>query len=318
MKSAKIPTRRPFILLILALVLTTPLGYAQDSELAKRGFNLDNLQVDPENLLSGGPPKDGIPALSDPETISVEQADFMQPDDRVVGVSLNGENRAYPLRLLNWHEVINDSIGGVPVVVVYCPLCDSASVMDRRIGGETLEFGVSGLLMSSNVILYDRTHNALWSQVALKALSGPYAGRSLDHLKFSVGPFEAWRTRSPQSTVATFETGHRRDYSHNPYDDYFESPRIWFPLTHDDDRLPDKARVVGIKLKDAAMAYPLDRLARSPTGRISDELLGQKVVLKYENNQIQLVEVPPQAEVVHTFWFAWAAFHPDTRIYESD
>jgi len=126
-------------------------------------FDLRNLTIPMDQLLHGGPPKDGIPALTEPKTVRVARADFLLPDDRIVAVTKNDESRAYPIRLLNWHEIVNDTLGGVPIAVVYCPLCDSVTVVDRRMDGAALEFGVSGMLYQSNVLMYDRTHNALWS-----------------------------------------------------------------------------------------------------------------------------------------------------------
>lgn len=111
-------------------------------------FDLSDLRVERDEILRGGPPKDGIPAVTDPDTVAVGDADFLREDDRIVAVEMEGEARAYPIRMLNWHEIVNDELGGVPIAVIYCPLCDSVSVVDRRIEDETLTFGVSGLSTS--------------------------------------------------------------------------------------------------------------------------------------------------------------------------
>jgi thiol-disulfide isomerase/thioredoxin len=282
-------------------------------------FNMDDLTIPAEQLLSGGPPKDGIPALLNPHSVPVAEADFLKPDDRVVGVSLGGQDRAYPINILNWHELINDQLGGVPIGVIYCPLCDSVSVVDRRIGEQTLTFGVSGLLYNSNVVFYDRTHQSLWSQVGLTALSGPYAGQSLKHLAWELRPFGEWKKAHPQGTVVTFETGHVRDYRRNPYSSYFRTDALMFPVARSDDRLRPKTVVVGVKIGAAARAYPLERIAQAKCGRVMDSVAGHRVVLRVDpvTRGVVVEKIPPGAKVVHTFWFAWAAFHPDTDIYGS-
>ena len=285
-------------------------------------FNTTDLRIDREQIRSGGPPKDGIPALTvgdpgePPKLAPVEDADFLDADDRVVGVKVGDEARAYAIGVLNWHECVNDTLGGRPIAVVYCPLCDSVTVVDRRIGDRTLGFGISGLLTNSNVLLYDRQTDSLWSQVKLEAISGPYAGQSLDHLGgWRITTFAAWKKRHPGSTVLTFDTGHRRRYQRNPYGDYFDRPRLMFPVAHEDDRLARKARVIGIRLADRAIAYPLAAIADAEGGRVTDRIDGALIVLEADDEaNVHLAQAPDEAEIVHTFWFTWAAFHPQTEI----
>jgi len=280
------------------------------------GFDLSDLRIDRELIRSGGPPKDGIPSLTEPPTTPVEQADFLDPDDRVVVVSVDGQTRGYPLAVLNWHEAVNDTLGGRPIAVVYCPLCDSASVVDRRIDGQTLEFGISGLLAHSNVLLYDRTDEALWSQVKMEAISGPHAGESLDHLPFELTTFQDLKQQHPQADVVTFDTGHQRNYERNPYQDYFRSDRLYFPVEHDR-TLPTKARVIGVELDGVAKAYPLR--AFGDDRRIEDTISGQEVVLTIdEHGGVAVEQMPEGAKIVHTFWFAWSAFHPETAVHAAD
>jgi hypothetical protein len=288
-------------------------GAASDGLLSP--FNTADLQVEPGRLRSGGPPKDGIPSLTNPKTVPVGEADFLDPGDRVIGVEITGQARAYPLRILNHHEIVNDRLADTPIAVIYCPLCDSASVVDRRIEDKTLEFGVSGLLMNSNVVFYDRTDQALWSQVGLEALSGPHAGRSLKHLPWQLTTFDDWEKAHPDGRVASLDTGYNRNYQRSPYAGYFNSDRLMFPVQRIDDRLPEKARVIGITFDGVTRAYPLNTLAEA--GRIEDEIAGQRVVLTHKPEGGQVTVQPDGAKVVHTFWFAWSAFHPDTELYES-
>lgn len=282
-------------------------------------FAVDNLTISQAEILRGGPAKDGIPAITGPQVTKGGKADFLDPRDRVVGITIDGEARAYPIRLLNWHEIINDQLGDVPIAVVYCPLCDSVSVVDRRMADKTLEFGVSGLLHNSNVLLYDRRDNALWSQVGFEAISGPHAGHALRHLPFDLTTFEQWRARYPDSTVATFETGHRRSYDRNPYGSYFASEELMFPATGADDRrLRRKEPVVGVQLGEMERAYPVRAIADAPGGRIEERVGDGRVVVEVldAGQDVRVIEVPEGALVVHTFWFAWVSFHPQTTIFE--
>lgn len=283
-----------------------------------RQFNLEGLSIDLKDIHAGGPPKDGIPALTNPKTVAATQARFLQAGDRVVGVKIGEHARAYPIRVLNWHEVINDTLGTTPIAVIYCPLCDSVSVVDRRISKDkTIEFGISGLLLNSNVLLYDRTDQVLWSQVGLSAVSGPHAGKSLVHLPWEIVTFGEWRKAHPKGTVVTLNTGHRRDYQRNPYADYFATDRLRFPVARLDDRLPPKTRVVGIRLGAVTRAYPIERVAGTVKHRVEDEIGGKLLVLEADATAatIRLIQMPEGAQVVYTFWFAWAAFHPQTQIF---
>ena len=281
------------------------------------GFNLDNLTIPRHEIAFGGPPKDGIPSLTNPETVSVDAADHLRDDDRVVGVSLGGQDRAYPVRALMYHEAVNDEVGGVPIAVVYCPLCDSVTVVDRRLDHRTYTFGVSGLLYNSNVLLFDRTDEALWSQLGFTAVSGPNAGRSLRHLPWKLTTLAEWRRDRPRGTVMTFNTGYQRRYDRLPYGDYFETDQLMFPVLRQDKRLPGKTRVVGIRLGDTVRAYPADEIRRADDGLVRDTIGGGTIVLQADpdGESVQVVEAPTDVQVAHTFWFAWAAFHPQTDIY---
>lgn len=281
-------------------------------------FDASNLTVAASEILSGGPGKDGIPALTNPKAVDLDGADFLDAGARVVGVEIGGHSRAYPIGLLNWHEIINDQLGGVPVAIVYCPLCDSVSVVDRRIDNRELAFGVSGLLHNSNVLLYDRSDHALWSQVGLEAISGPLAGQSLRHLPFSLTDLAAWGARHPDTSVVSFETGHLRNYGRNPYANYFGNDSLMFPVQGESDTtFPNKEPIVGVRVGEQTRAYPVAVIARAPGGRVEDKFGGGTVMLEAQESgtHVEILEAPEEAQVVHTFWFAWKAFHPETTIY---
>ncbi len=283
----------------------------------EEAFDWADLKLPRQRILSGGPPKDGIPSLTKPDTVPIAGAPFA-PQHRVVGVTVNGESRAYPIAILNHHECVNDELGGAPIAVIYCPLCDSVSVVDRRLGDKTYEFGISGLLFNSNVLLYDRTDNALRSQVGLKAVSGPNAGRSLKHLNdWGIVPLEQWQKEHPNSTVLDTRTGHGRRYNANPYASYFTSDRLMFPAEPHDDRFRNKAPVVGVQSGGLLRAYPIEYLSALADGKLVDTIGESAVELHVDpdSGAVSVVQIPPGAQVVHTFWFAWAAFHPDTQVF---
>ena len=280
-------------------------------------FNTDNLTLPREQILYGGVGKDRIPALVDPKTIKDTEADGLRAGERVIGVTVAGESRAYPINILMYHEAVNDTLGGVPIAVIYCPLCDSVSVVERRLEGRTYTFGISGLLHNSNVLLFDRTDQALWSQVGMTAISGPNAGKSLRHLSWEIVSLAVWREAHPEATVLSVDTGYDRDYRRQPYGDYFVTDRLSFPVTGEDARLPRKAPVVGVRLGETVRAYSLSEIRKAPGGLVRDTIDGEAIVLQSdpESGSVRVVEAPAGAMVIHTFWFAWAAFYPETEMY---
>ena len=167
---------------LLALVLASFISASCDAASSKNGFDVGNSSIPVAEILSGGPPRDGIPSIDDPHFITSDRADFLDPEDRVIGVSRNGEARAYPIAIMNWHEIVNDRIGDESIVVTYCPLCGTGMVFLAPPG---LEFGVSGLLYNSDVLLYDRQSESLWSQIMMQAVSGERLGEKLNLLPAS-------------------------------------------------------------------------------------------------------------------------------------
>ena len=285
-------------------------------------FDLEGVSIPREEIRGGGPPKDGIPALTDPATVAAGEARYLKAADRVAGISLRGQARAYPLRILTWHEIVNDTVGGIPIAVTYCPLCDSIVVFDRRTPDGVKEFGVSGLLYNSNVLMYDRKGKpeALWSQVKGETVSGPGAGTKLEALPVELTTWAAWRSRHPRTTVLASDTGHVRDYGHDPYAGYFAGPGLMFPVRPANDRLPRKERVLGVWMPDGtAKAYPISAFGqeKGPV-EIRDEVGGKPLAIRYDpaNKSLRVAEAPEDVRWMYSFWFAWYAFHPETAVYE--
>ncbi len=183
-----------------------------------------------DKIISGGPPPDGIPSIDDPKFAHAEEAEFMSGSDVVIGLEIEGEAKAYPLSILVWHEIVNDVVGGIPVAVTYCPLCYTSQVFERALGDRVVEFGTSGKLYNSNLVMYDRTTGTYWSQALGAAIKGELAGQRLGTVPFDVIRWDDWREVHPDTVVLTTETGHVRAYNVDPYGGYYTDYSIIFPV----------------------------------------------------------------------------------------
>jgi Protein of unknown function (DUF3179) len=173
---------------------------------AQNGFDLSNATIPRDEILPGGPPRDGIPAINQPQFIKPSEVNFLRDDDRVLSVKIDNEVRAYSLRILNWHEIVNDQVGDHAIAVTYCPLAGAGMVFDRSVNGRNLSFGVSGLLYQSDLLMYDRETESLWSQIAMKAVSGAQAGAELPWLPAENMTWHAWREAYPDGKVLPTQT----------------------------------------------------------------------------------------------------------------
>lgn len=281
------------------------------------GFDLSGLTIPPGEIHAGGPPKDGIPALSNPRMVDADGAGHLRPQDRVIGVVVGEEARAYPLNVLNYHEIVNDRVGELPLAITYCPLCDSAAAFDRRTPVGEREFGVSGLLYNSNVLMYDRggRSESLWSQIKTEGISGPAASKFLKPLPLELTTWQDWSFRYPQTKVLSRDTGHPRDYTRNPYASYFERPQLMFPARPTSDRLPAKARVLGVWTQGAARAYPESAFGAARR-RVEDQIAGKMLVIEYnpQARSLRVASADGGVYWLYSFWFAWYAFHPETDV----
>lgn len=282
------------------------------------GFTLDNSLVPRDEIQSGGPPKDGIPALRAPKVVSSADADFLRDEDLVVGFQQGDDARAYPLKVLNWHEVVNDTVGGRGVAITWCPLTASAVVFDRAAGDDTLTFGVSGLLYQGNVLVYDHQTESLWSQLGQRSVAGKRAGRALAALPAEVTSWGAWRAAHPKTRVVSTNTGHQRDYETDPYDQYHRSTGLMFPPKRHDARLRDKEKIFGLTIADASTAYPLEALAK--VGSTVDEVGGRRVRITHDSGADATRAVDASSGELlpgtTSYWFAWSAFHPGTSVWQ--
>ncbi|PCI42520.1 MAG: hypothetical protein COB41_09625 [Proteobacteria bacterium] len=276
-----------------------------------QGFSLSPAIIPIDKIISGGPSKDGIPALNTPRMVSAELANtWLRDDDRVLGVVVGKQARAYPIRILNWHEIVNDRLAGQPLVVTWCPLCGSGMVFnsDDR-------FGVSGKLYQSDVLLYDHRTHTLWSQLLQKAVAGERAGESLLRYPVVHTSWQDWFKAHPDTSVLSRHTGFARDYSRNPYAGYETTEALYFNVQHHDNRLSNKAWVMGLEHEGQYRAWSFKAVKK--VGELHETWQGMDLIIRYDDSG-ERIQISRDGKVLHgisLYWFAWAAFHPETGLY---
>lgn len=304
--------------LFLSTLLVALVFYAQAS-FESNGFDLEDSLVPIEKIEPGGPPRDGIPAIDKPVFVKAEAADFLHDHDRVLGLVHQGEARAYPIRIMDHHEVVNDRITGDAIAVTYCPLCGTGVAFDA--GGERHRtFGVSGLLYNSDVLLYDRETESLWSQLMMQAISGPEKGTHLQPLPLQHTSWQAWRSQHPDTKVLSTDTGHARDYRSSPYQGYADSENLLFPVSARSRRYHPKEQVLGVEIGGQYKAYPFVELARNSSPELRDDVGGTPVRILFDREQRSAMALDAEGRVlpaVTGFWFAWYAFHPEGEVFSA-
>ncbi len=291
---------------------------AQNGTKTLNGFNISNALVPVGEIRSGGPPRDGIPSIDRPDFLRPRQVNYLTDDDLVVGVTFDGKTRAYPLRILVQHEIVNDQIGQFAFLVTYCPLCGAAMVFDRSTGGRTRSFGVSGLLYLSDVLMYDRESESLFSQLGMKAVAGPLAGTMLEWLPSEHMTWKAWRQRYPNGEVLSNRSARNRDYTKNPYEGYDQSPNAAVAVPFYRSDLPQKSWILGVIVAGQAKAYAVAQLP--PNQTITEIVGGQEIEIAYDSNSRRTVVVRSDTgeaiPSVMAYWFAWQAFYPETALWK--
>lgn len=373
------------IVLVAFVFLPTILTNAQNADenctpqrFRSQWSNTDfcNTSIDFDTILSGGPPRDGIPAVDFPNMDSVADAsEWLVEQSPVIAVEIEGEARAYPQAILMWHEIANDEIAGVPIAVTFCPLCNSSIVFDRRLNDQELTFGVSGLLRNSDMVMFDRETESWWQQFTGQGIVGELNGELLDIIPSQVIGFGQFAEQYPDGLVMNRETGSNSSYGRNPYSglDDGQAGVINLYIGEYDERLPDRSRVLAAEIDGVLMAYPfgvlrdeivindtlgdteviafwqpgvassldtvqidegrdigtaalfsrtledgtvLDFVWDDSSNTLRDEqtgsiwnLFGEAIEGELAGTELtQLVAAPH-------YWFAWAAFHPETNVY---
>ena len=307
-----------------------------------------------DKIRSGGPPKDGIPSIDNPVFAEISDSQFMSDSDTVIGLEINGEAKAYPIFILVWHEIINDRVGGTPVAITYCPLCYTNQVFERIINGVEVEFGTSGKLYNSNLLMYDRLTESYWSQALGIAVKGELTGYQLNLIPFDVITWKDWITLHPDTVILTTDTGYIRSYATDPYGNYYTDPRIMFPVEHSDDRMHPKEIIIGFNQDNIYKAYKQNDIESNiiindSIGDTSVMLISlysenarafertiDDVILDFEYVDGQILDLQTNSEwnydglsisgkyggmqlermpIEPGFWFEWVAFHPQTLVY---
>ena len=327
-------------------------------------------------ILSGGPPKDGIPGIDTPQFVTVNEADeWLKKKEPVIFFKINDDVRAYPIQILIWHEIVNDVVADVPVVISFCPLCNTAIVFERQFEGQVFDFGTTGRLRYSNLIMYDRQTETWWQQATGEAIAGELTGSKLKFLPAAIISWNEFKTSYPEGNVLSQETGHLRNYGQNPYlgyDDIDRTPFLYHgPVT--EGKLLPMARVATVELGNEAVAYPYEILRNIHV--INDTVGGESIVVFWQKGTVSALDtdtvasgrdvgaintysrllngqiltftykkntksitddqtgstwnvlghatmgelagqrLTPIVNVNH-FWFSWAAFKPETQVYQ--
>lgn len=332
--SVQLSCLAPCIALAMIVVcILAPSAKASPDQWRRAGFSTDftKTSIDLNSIFSGGPPKDGIPSIDKPAFQPASSVDWLQDREPVILLELDDAVKAYPLQILIWHEIVNDRIGETPVSVTYCPLCNSSIVFDRRFDGDVLDFGTTGLLRNSDLVMYDRQTETWWQQFTGEGIVGTHAGRDLKMIPSRVVAFEAVRKTHPQAAVLARPSPPRRNYGSNPYVGY-DSRSAPYPLYRGDlpDNINPMARVVVVRDGNQIFVATLDHVRTA--GPIS---LSENVRLRWSGEQASILdqretgsgrsigsveavrtgndrEVPLVHDV--TFAFVANAFHPDIAI----
>lgn len=281
-----------------------------------------------QNAVSGGPSKDGIPSIDAPRYTSAQEAnEWLLPNDIIFGVDYEGFVAAYPQRILVWHEIVNEEINGRKASITYCPLTGTTVGFKGKYASDiSAEFGVSGKLINSNLLMYDRASDSYWPQILGRAINGPAKGIRLEEFPIIWTTWEKWQLRYPETLVLSQQTGFFRNYGErgDPYgsyisDDkgYYYSDRTLFRPLFEDKRLRPKTVVIGIRDADRnAVAILKDKLRAE---KIIETPLGKStIVVTYDDNldsyEARIKETGEWINAFDAMWFAWAAFYPDTKL----
>jgi len=356
-----------------------PQPFSDSSELpppgAENEFTTDfsKHSVPYSEILSGGPPKDGIPSIDAPKFQSTNEADeWLDDREPVVFVQANDETKAYPIQILMWHEIMNDTVGGEPLMISFCPLCNTAIAFKRTFNGQILDFGTTGRLRYSNLIMYDRQTETWWQQATGDAIAGEYTGAQLEFYPATMISWKDFKAQFPDGEVLSRDTGHPRNYGRNPYygyDDISQTPFLFDGATPN--QLPPMARILTVEINNEAVAYPYNVLSNENV--INDTVGGEEVaifwtegtasaldtsnipegrdvgsavaysrivddsILDFEFKDGKIFDLQTSSEwnvlgqaitgelkgkqltpvvSINHFWFSWAAFKPETRIYQ--
>ena len=304
----------PGVLLLFFTAANAQRSYDVDILAETFGFNeATKKSVALTDLRQGCPARDCIPSIDSPKFLAAKEASHVADDDLVITLSYKGEYRAYPSRILDHHEIVNDTIAGDALAITWCPLCGSAVGIKRSIDGKITEFGVSGVLYNSDLVLYDRATDTLWDQIEAKGVVGPMTGTKLVLVPVSVSKWSKWRDKHPDTLVLSTDTGFDYDYTPDRFAEYRESTRLFMPVSASDERVHAKTVVYGFELPSGAVAYAESVLQKG--GHYSHDLDGEEaVVTLHDDGTVSMQRGDQTYRPIRVYWFAWYTFHPETDL----
>lgn len=286
---------------------------------ALTAFDLSRHSVPPGRIISTNGSMAGIDAITHPAFVAPSKATFLTLDDRVVGVIIDQSARAYPLKILTWHQVVDDSIAGNAIAITYCPLTGSAIVYDRTLGKKTLMLGTSDRLFDSNLLFFDQTSKSLWSQIKGEAIAGPLTGQRLNALPSVVTPWGVWKVYHPDTRVLNASATDVKNFANDDTARYDQSQSVPWPVSTLDNRMAPKERVLGLSINGANEAFPFTNLANAKPP-VSANVGGKPVTIVFDaaSKTAGAVIAGKHVAAYTGYWFAWATFHPNTTIWNSE
>jgi len=322
---------RAITLTLFIAVLTATSAAANPDAWKRQGWgdtDFSKHSIEWKEIMSGGPPKDGIPSIDNPKFQPVSDETDVKPKEPVIGLEINGDARAYPLRILIWHEIVNDTVGGEPVAVTYCPLCNSAVVFERVVNGEVTTFGTTGKLRNSDLVMYDRLTESWWQQFTGEAIVGEMTGTKLDIVPARLESLAQFRERHPNGKILVPNDPDFRAYGRNPYAGYDSSSRPFLFRGDLPEDINPMARVVVVR-QEPRIIVALELLRDKGPIKAGDVILewqaGQASALDDRtvsggrdvgtvSARRAALEGPVDVAYEVTFAFVAHAFHPDTPI----
>jgi len=289
-----------------------------DHDILRDTFGYDEStpsKVEFEEMYQGCPKRDCIPSIDNPEYVDAgEASDFLGGDELVIAIDHNGDKRAWPIRILDFHEIVNDTVGGDPIAVTWCPLCGSGLAFDRKVDGQVVEFGVSGLLHDSDLVMYDRATNSLWQQITGEAVMGPAIGQTLEEVPATITEWSTWKQAHPGTKVMMPPADSGMNYGDSRrYAAYEESERLAFPTARRDLSIHPKTVVHGFTIDGMHLAVTEKTLDDSP--ELQTELGAHSLTIeRHDDGRVTATNGDGNTySAVRSFWFAWFNFHPGTQ-----
>ena len=311
------------IVRLLTLILFAQMSFVATAQAQQaptlNGFVLEDLVLPLEEMFIGGPTRENLAAVNAPDFTPAGEDQFLSGKDLVIGIAWNGMVRAYPARILNHHEIVNDRFGSTPVTVTYSPLSGSAAAFVAEIDGRPHSFEVADLVYNNNTLFFDNKTRSLWSQLLGQAVAGRASGQMLEQVPIAYTTWDNWKALYPNTLVMTRNTGFEVDYAVDSYAEYETSRGLRYPINKVNKLMPLKERVVGVEVNGAYRAYPMFVLQLENKPLIADTFNGQELLIRYDKESKTALVTNVKGEIIPTvtsYWYSWYAFHPDTDVYK--